>query len=153
MIFLAELLILLWLLVLFTAIVRASAATGEDKLAWLRFGGDELRLIGLFLLYIVAWFVVGIVLSILFEAVIAAFAVGSPGVAGIIGIVVGIVCFCAAIWISVRLSLIGAVFVLERSFAIRKGWQATKGHFWTLFGTYLIMESSSSSSRASSYRS
>jgi membrane-anchored glycerophosphoryl diester phosphodiesterase (GDPDase) len=46
---------------------------------------------------------------------------------------------CAAVWLSVRLSLVGAVFVLERSFALRKGWQATKGRFWTLLLTFLII--------------
>jgi hypothetical protein len=103
------------------------------------FGGDELRLIGLGLLYIVASIVVWLLVALLFGAIIAALAFGSPGAAGIVGIVLGIICFCAAVWLSVRLSLVGAVFVLERRFALRKGWQASKSHFWTLFGTYLIM--------------
>lgn len=137
--FLAYVLILVWLLMMFTAVVRATASNENDRFAWLRFGGDELRLIGLGLLYIVASVVAWLVLALLFGALIAALAFGSPGAAGIVGIVLGLVCFCAAVWLSVRLSLIGAVFVLDRSFALRKGWQATKGHFWTLFGAYLVM--------------
>jgi len=137
--FLAYVLILVWLLMLFTAVVRASSSNGEDTFAWLRFAGDELRLIGLGLLYIVAWIVLGTLLALLLSALIAALALGSPGAAIVVGIVFGIACFGVAVWLGVRMSLIGAVFVLERSFALRKGWQATKGHFWTLFLAYLVM--------------
>jgi hypothetical protein len=137
--FLAYLLILVWLLMLFTASVRMTASSGEDKFLWLRFGGDELRLIGLIALYMVAsvalWLVVALVFGLVFGIATAA----SPTIGGILAVILAIACFCGAIWLYVRISLIGAVVVLERTFAIRKGWQATKGHFWTLLGTYLVL--------------
>jgi hypothetical protein len=136
---LAYVLILVWLLMMFTAVVRATANEGGDRFAWLRFGGDELRLIGLGLLYIVATVVLWLLISIPVGIIIALAATGNATAGVIVGIVFGIICFCGAIWLSVRLSLVGAVFVLEKSFALRKGWQATKGHFWTLFLTYLVM--------------
>jgi hypothetical protein len=94
----------------------------------LRFGGDELRLIGLGLLYIVATIVLWLLISIPVGIIIALAATGNATAGVIVGIVFGIICFCGAIWLSTRLSLVGAVFVLEKSFALRKGWQATKGH-------------------------
>lgn len=136
---LAYVLILVWLLMMFTAVVRATANEGGDRFAWLRFGGDELRLIGLGLLYIVGTVVLWLLISIPVGIIIALAATGNATAGIIVGIIVGIACLCLAIWLSVRLSLIGAVFVLEKSFALRKGWQATKGHFWTLFGAYLVM--------------
>lgn len=136
---LAYLLILVWFLMLFTAIVRGAAASGEDTFAWLRFGGDELRLIGLGLLYIIASIVVWLVLGVIFGVIVGIAAAASAVAGTAIGIVGGILLFCAIVWLSVRISLVGAVFVLERSFAIRKGWQATRGHFWTLFLAYLVM--------------
>jgi hypothetical protein len=137
--FLAYVLILVWFLMMFTAVVRATASNGGDRFAWLRFGGDELRLIGLGLLYIVATIVLWLLISIPVGIIIALAATGNATAGVIVGIVFGIICFCGAIWLSTRLSLVGAVFVLEKSFALRKGWQATKGHFWTLFLTYLVM--------------
>lgn len=137
--FLAYLLILVWLLMLFTATVRATAAAGEDKFAWLRFGGDEFRLIGLFLLYLVGSVVLWLLVSIPLGIIIALVAAGNASAGVIAGIVFAVLCLCIAIWLTVRLSLVGAVFVLDGSFALRKGWRATKGHFWTLFLTFLIM--------------
>lgn len=136
---LAYLLMLVWFLMLFTAIVRGAAATGEDSFAWLRFGGDELRLIGLFLLYMVASIVVWLILALIFGVIFGLAASASVMAGTAVGIVGGILLFCAIVWLGVRISLVGAVFVLEKSFAIRKGWQATKGHFWTLLLAYLVM--------------
>jgi hypothetical protein len=137
--FLAYVLILVWLLMMFTAVVRATANEGGDRFAWLRFGGDELRLIGLGLLYIVATIVLWLLISIPVGIIIALAATGNATAGIAVAIIVGIACLCLGIWLSIRLSLVGAVFVLEKSFALRKGWQATKGHFWTLFLTYLVM--------------
>lgn len=136
---LAYALILVWWLVLFTAVVRATASDGEDKFAWLRFAGDELRLIGLGLLYLVGTFVVSFVLTAIFGVIAVAIAGGNPSNLGVLGILLNIVFYCGFAWLFVRLSLVGSVFVLEKNFALRKGWQATKGHFWTLFLTYLVM--------------
>jgi len=139
MIFLFELLLMLWFLMLFAAVVRMTASDGNDRWAWLRFGMDEIRLIGLGLLLIIAMIVVEIVAVLLGGVVVGLVTAGSAAAGGILAVVLIILGICAAIWASVRISLIAAITVLDHEFAIRKGWRATKGHFWTLFGTYVVM--------------
>jgi NADH:ubiquinone oxidoreductase subunit 3 (subunit A) len=136
---LAYVLILIWWLMLFTAVVRATANAGEDKFAWLRFAGDEFRLIGLGFLYFVGMLIVSFVLSAAIGLLAVLIAGGNAANLGVFGIILNILFYCGFAWLFIRLSLVGSVFVLEKNFALRKGWQATKRHFWTLFLTYLIM--------------
>ncbi len=139
MFFLIEFAVLIWFLIMFAAVVRMTASDGNDRWAWLRFGMDEIRLIGLGILFMIALIVIEIVVVLLGVLLVGAVTAASTVAGIILAIILIIAGICAAIWASVRISLIAPIMVLDHSFAIRKGWRATKGHFWTLFGTYLVM--------------
>jgi hypothetical protein len=136
------LVLILAVISVFAAAVRATAWGGTDSIGFLRFGMDEFRLLGLGVMWFFASLVGGIVLGIVIGIVGALVAVvsgGSTMTAGLLGFVLVIALFAASMWLYVRLSLIGAVTVLQGRMAISEGWAATRGRFWTLFGTYFVL--------------
>jgi hypothetical protein len=135
-----ELILALLTLVAFAAVVRAVARPAGDRFLYLRLGMDELRLTGLALLLALLIFLAefAAILSIAIFVGLSTFLLGKIG-AIVVGAIIGIALFCAAIYAEVRISLAGAFTVLEGRIALRDAWRATKGHFWTLFGAYLLM--------------
>lgn len=133
---------------IFAAAVRAVARGGNDAFGFLRFGLDELRLIGLGIILFVVFFVGSIILGIVFGIVVMIVfsAIGTTGGnvngaagAGILTLFVILGLTAAAVWLEVRLSLAGALTVLRGRIVIREAWRATRGRFWTLFGVYLLI--------------
>jgi hypothetical protein len=131
---------LLLMLVAFAAVVRAAAREESEGFLYLRVGMDELRLIGLTLLIILlalaAEFVAILVLGIL-GGVLGAMLGAKVGIG--LGIVLGIILFCAAIYAQVRLSLAGVLTVIQHRIVIKDAWRVTKGQFWSLFLSYLVL--------------
>jgi hypothetical protein len=143
--FLAEIGVFAFIMIVFTATQRAVLRPDERGFAYLRVGGDELRLIGLgfFLtvcLYIasfLAMLAMMIVVGIAFAVTLAA--TGSP-VVGIL--VLSIAMFAlmgATIYAEVRLSLAFPLTFIRRNFVIGEAWRLTRGRFWTLFGAYFVI--------------
>lgn len=130
---------MLWMLMLFTAVVRLARSGRDDRFGWIRLGMDELRLIGLALLLIVAAIAAELVI------ILAGFIIGLiGGLAGqaaavVLLVVYGLAVFCGVCWIEVRLMLVAPITVLRGRISIRAGWRATRGHFWTLLGTILLL--------------
>jgi hypothetical protein len=138
--FVLELILAVLIVIAFAAVVRAVARPTGDRFAYLRLGMDELRLIGLGLLLIILTFLaemIGILVVVVLAA-LSAFIIGKIG-SIVIGVVLGFALFLWLIYAQVRLSLTGAFTVIEGRIVIRDAWRATKGHFWTLFGAYLLM--------------
>jgi hypothetical protein len=138
--FVLELILLVLVVIAFAAVVRAVARPTRDRFAYLRIGMDELRLIGLGLLLTILFFlaeIIGILVVVLLAA-LSAFIIGKIG-SIVIGVILGFALFLAFIYAQVRLSLTGAFTVIQGRIVIRDAWRATKGHFWTLFGAYLLM--------------
>ena len=126
--------------VAFAAVVRAVTQPGGDRFAYLRLGMDELRLLGLGVLFAIVGFVAELVAIVLLALVVVA--VGyllGQGFAAAVGVVLGIGLLLAVIWAEVRLSLAGAYTVMRRRIVIGPAWRATRGRFWTLFGAYLVL--------------
>ena len=131
--------ILLVMVAIFAAAVRAVALGGDDVFGFLRLGMDELRLIGLGLLVLViatGALVVLVILAVLLSVVLAAML----GQGAIALVFVGyFVAMLALIWVEVRISLAGALTVLRGRIVLREAWRLTRGRFWTLFGIYALM--------------
>ena len=124
---------------IFAAAVRTVASGEESALGNLRLGWDELRLIGLALIFIVGFSVAFTIIAILASIAIAALGAVSVALAVLVAIPTFIALFCATIYVEVRLSLAGAMTVLERRIVLTDAWRATKGRFWTLFAAYFIL--------------
>ena len=118
---------------LYAAVQRAIIRPDEGGPGWLRLGMDEVRLFLLILLYLLI-FAVGTLVGGLFMGLFlaAAGAVAATVVLLVIACVVGA-------WFATRVSLTFPLTLKEQAFAIGEGWKLTKGRFWVLFGTFLII--------------
>jgi hypothetical protein len=140
-VFLAELGLFALLAIIFTATQRAVLRPGQRSFFFLRFGGDELRLMGLaFFLAVclgIGFFVAELLLIIVI--VIIAVASGSAAVVGLLALIAFCVLMGAAIYAQVRVSLAFPLSFVRRAFIIGEAWRLSKGRFWTLFGAYFVI--------------
>jgi hypothetical protein len=138
--FLFEFALLVLYVVLMTAAQRAVLRPAEAKAAFLRFGMDELRMLGLCLLLIFV-FLIGITLA----GVVVTFVAGAMNGTGRVptGVAIGASIMVAVtgllLWLLVRLSLIFPLTLLRRRIIIGEAWRTTRGRFWTLFGAYFVL--------------
>jgi hypothetical protein len=64
-------------------------------------------------------------------------AAGGPGGA-LLAVVGALVALGVSVWVFVRLSLAAPMTFAERKLRVFESWSLTRGHFWALFGAYLI---------------
>ncbi len=113
-----------------------------------RFGGDELRLLGVNLLYIVVGIAayLGIAVAVGGVALVAAgvFAGSDGSLAG--GLATGLVAFVGVLAISIiviifciRLASAPALTMVDRRIRFFESWTASQGVFWHLALTYLVV--------------
>jgi hypothetical protein len=138
--FLFELVALLFFVILMTAAQRAVLRPDEKGFAYIRFGLDELRMIGLFLLLAVLGYVGMILIFVLVAMIVGVVVAGAGAGAGIVlAVILGFAVLGLFIWLEVRLSLAFPLTLLRRRFVLGESWQVTKGRFWSLFAAYLII--------------
>jgi hypothetical protein len=120
------------------AVYRAVLRPEESSRGYLRLGLDELRMMGLNLIMGFIWGVT--VFTVLLVALLAAATAGTAGEAGmvLVGDIVTVFVFCAAITVLVRLSLAGPMTFADRRLQVFASWNVTKGLFWRLFGAYAL---------------
>ena len=127
-------------LVQYAAVFRAVLFPEQSRFAYLRLGMDELRLLGTMLILAIG----GGAASSIFIAILAII-VGLLSVALGVGstvvftVVLTVAVFAALIYFWVRLSLAGPLTILQRKIVIGPAWRASRGHFWGLFGAYLVI--------------
>lgn len=140
--------------VVITAIVAAAATRAilrpaEEGLGYLRFGGDELRLL-------VVFFVIGVIMTVVYMVGSVVFSIAGVAIAGAMG--GGIVgpdgapspelmrtaqLFVIPViiplgFLAVKFSLASAQTVDSKAISIFGSWGLTKGRFMRLLGTYLL---------------
>lgn len=114
----------------------------------LRFGGDELRLLGVNVIFIAFWMVGGVLVSIF----IGLAGVGGAGIvaagegsvwsglgAGLLGFIVFIVLAVAVIWLCIKFAAAPAMTVNEKRFRLFESFTATKGIVGWMFLSYLVL--------------
>lgn len=127
------------------AILRPLAR--DDAKGWifgLKLGMDEVRMLllsllfaALFLIFYAILAVVGLTLG--FSIGVAAQGVNAPDSAAIaIMIALVIAGLCAVIFVWVRFSPAFAATIGERRIVIMEAWTMSRGHFWGLFGAYIL---------------
>lgn len=127
--------------VLYTASMRSVLRPDAGGVAFLRLGMDELRTLGLLLLFVIAAFVLFFGASLIVGLFIGGVAAGSESIALtiILSILVGLVVFGALIFLVIRLSLAFPLTLHRGAFAIGEAWRLSRGHFWKLFGAALVV--------------
>jgi hypothetical protein len=136
----------IWGAVQSCAVYRVLLRPADSGLGYLKLGGDELRMIGLWLLYVLLWvgayilFIVSVVVLALVGALIAGLGGGKPdaSMVFVITTIALLVPFLAMVWVLVRLSLSGPMTFAERRIRLWASWKLTRRHFWGLAGAYLV---------------
>ena len=107
------------------------------------FGADELRLIGVYFLWLLTFIgiYVGTALPIgIVFGVLGYFArEAAPFLAPLLMFVGIILIYCSLIFFCVRLSPAAAVTIRDRKLSFTSAWSATKGRFWAMFGAFLVL--------------
>jgi len=135
-------LLMIVMVILLTAGLRAALRPEESSFASLRLGMDELRMVGLFLLFAIAGFVLMMVMSIVFTIVFGAMGMfgsmrsGQPGGGFILMM---LLIYALPLFLTVRLAPAFALTVMRRKIVIGEAWTLTSGHFWVMFGGYLVL--------------
>ena len=124
--------------ILYTASMRSVLRPDAGGVAFLRLGLDELRMLGLCLLF-------GVLGSILLVAagLAASVLVGSLGASAEPALLSALfsllVPFGVATFFIIRLSLAFPLTLHRGAFAIGEAWRRSRGHFWPLFGAALVV--------------
>lgn len=124
--------------VLNAAIVRAVLHPEDKAWGYLRFGMDEVRVLGVSLGLGVAFGVVSLI-AVFLLGVIAGLVGAANAAAGVlVGLVGGLALACAAIWLLIRFCLAIPITFAEKRLAFVDSFRLTKGHFWPLLGMAVI---------------
>lgn len=137
--FLAMLMGLAVYVVLAAAAFRAVLFPEQGRFAYLRLGMDELRLLGCALIVLIGFYVVMTVVVIVAVVLmmIVSHLLGGSAVVGALFISLVVLIPCA--WLMTRLALVGPLTILQRKIVIGPAWRLSRGHFWQLFGAYLVI--------------
>ncbi|MGZ3377375.1 MAG: hypothetical protein ACXU8S_12310 [Phenylobacterium sp.] len=110
------------------AVYRLMFRPEERGWLYLRFGPDELR---------------GIGVTLVFAAGVGAVALLAVGVAravpaGVDSMIVGLAAIGVAYWLIVRFGFAGPLCVAERRLDFARSWRLSRGHTWSLIGMTLL---------------
>jgi len=126
----ALLLVVVFGSVLETAILRVQLEPGVHPWGGLRFGGDELRLLGANL---------AVLLALFFAELMLGLAAGLAAGVGVATAPVMIIGFLLILALQVRLSLTPVVSMVEKRIALGRSWALTGKGFWSLLGAYVLL--------------
>lgn len=130
---------LLMMAVIYTAIFRAVLRPRERSFFSVRLGMDELRVAVVGLAIGVGLYLVVVVAVLLGVGI--GFGVGAADTAAGIWTGAGLVLvlILGVLWLMARVSLIAPASVLYRDFAFAQGWKLASGKGWALFGMSLLI--------------
>jgi hypothetical protein len=116
--------------VLVTAILRLHLEPGPQPWGGLKFGGDELRVLGANALVILMVFCCETLLGLVADLG------GRVGIPGPAVLFAGLLLILA---LHVRLSLTSVVAMAEKRISLRRSWLLTAQGFWPLLGAYVLL--------------
>jgi len=111
----------------------------ESRNAYLRLGGEELNQFVLMLILWAAGMAVYFAAALAGGAVVVAVYFAARQALPIVSIALVIAAIGGSVYALVRLSLVSAVTFDTGRLAIREAWELTRGRFWPLFWTYVLV--------------
>ena len=123
--------------ILFATMNRAVLRPKDDAFGYIRVGPDELRQLGLMLIFFLLGMVAEIVL-ILVGAIIAGVIGGATHQIGLAPLIVFPIVLSGAIFVMVKFSLASAQTFATGKINVFGSWSLTKGRFWPVFAAYLL---------------
>lgn len=127
--------------VLMTAAQRAVLQPERKGFFYLRLGMDELRLLALTFIFVIGFYIALIIVAVLLSIIIGLLvaATQSFGLAAGLMIVEFIAMFVLALWFCTRFALAFPLTLLRGKIIIGEAWRITRGRFWQLFASFLIV--------------
>jgi hypothetical protein len=125
--------------VLYAAVSRAVLRPAEEGFAYIRFGMDEARQCLLLLLTIVLVLAAEIVAGVVIAVPAAITAIAAKSFMPLVLFVCCVAAGAAGVWVLVRLSLAVPLTFDSRRVNLFGSWALTRGHFWKMLGTYLLV--------------
>ncbi|HVN00728.1 MAG TPA: hypothetical protein VMT68_11000 [Caulobacteraceae bacterium] len=128
--------------VLYAAMNRAVLRPNEARFGYLRLAADELRQLGLFVLYAMLGFAIYLGILVVGTVLVVVAGLATGGAAGAtVGLTLAILVpliLCIFVFVGVRFSLASPLTFATQRVDLFGSWGLTKGRFWPLFWTYLI---------------
>jgi hypothetical protein len=122
--------------VMAAAVYRLIFRHEDTRFGYLRLGADELRLIGLTIIYFGLAMALMLGLTIGAAIITSLAAMAGTGAAALVGMAVSLFSAGILVFVLVRLSLAPVATFAERRLAIFESWTLTRGQFWRLLGAY-----------------
>ncbi|WP_422055850.1 hypothetical protein [Sphingomonas sp.] len=128
-------------IILYAAAMRAVLRPDAGGFAYLRLGMDELRLLGLLILFSIVGFVLMVGFMILLGLLGVGAAMGSQSSGGtVIVMIVGMIAmFTVMLYFIVRFSLAFPLTLHRGRITLGEAWRLSRGRFWTLFGAAVVI--------------
>jgi hypothetical protein len=126
--------------VLYAAMNRAVLQPTESRFGYLRLAADELRQLGLFVLYAMLGFAIYLGLLVVGTVIVVVVSLAAGGDAGTtVGLALAIllpIILVVFVFVGVRFSLASPLTFVTQRVDLFGSWELTKGRFWPLFWTY-----------------
>ena len=125
--------------VLYATMARAVLEPPNEGFAYIRFGMDEARQCLLVLLLMAIIIAANIAATVAVVAAVVLAGLAFHGLGPLVGVLAALMICAAMIYCFVRLSLASPLTFDSRRVDLFGSWRLTRGHFWKMLGTYLLV--------------